>query len=559
MQARLARTAALTAVAILAAGASSGQTNRLLVIGPAAWQPALTNWCAFKQRLGHAVATIATETIAGGGSLTPAALRAFLQGQTGTVDSVLLVGDFEAIPAPSFRVQTGDSTAFSDLPYRDLHTDFDTDGDGVYGEYGAGQDFTDATFPALFPAISNDLIVARLPLPPHFDAAQVETALAVSTAYEREVSPRKNHALLTAGRISLLLPADSWDYAVKPLAQAITNAGPGKRATTVAQVSAAYTDFSNLDYPVVSDNLSETQGQEIVRALWEDNNDFAFLCNVSHGGPRADFALTTRRAGLPRNVDPAIVISMSCASYPLGVSAFTSGVAVAYFGSTAVVTPDIPSLVSAGAQDQAVTGMFASNAPIGRAFTAAFDMYVRDIQGTLYYQFPANWPGILRNVIGYQIIGDPTLVHGRTDTDDDGLLDAEESTLGTGIGTPDSDGDDLRDGDEVYVYGTGPTRADTDADGAGDGDECVAGTDPRNPADFFGIDGLSWSNGQAVVEWSGVSGRVYRLLASSRVPTGGWAAVEGCSNVAGRGGPQALSAPSAGEHFYYRLGVQFNP
>jgi len=43
---------------------------------------------------------------------------------------------------------------------------------------------------------------------------------------------------------------------------------------------------------------------------------------------------------------------------------------------------------------------------------------------------------------------------------------------------PDSDGDGLKDGDEVFIYGTDPRLADTDGDGIDDGDEVANGTDP---------------------------------------------------------------------------------
>ncbi len=43
---------------------------------------------------------------------------------------------------------------------------------------------------------------------------------------------------------------------------------------------------------------------------------------------------------------------------------------------------------------------------------------------------------------------------------------------------PDSDGDGLSDGDEIFIYGTNPQVPDTDGDGVNDGDEIAAGTDP---------------------------------------------------------------------------------
>ncbi len=67
------------------------------------------------------------------------------------------------------------------------------------------------------------------------------------------------------------------------------------------------------------------------------------------------------------------------------------------------------------------------------------------------------------------------------DTDGDGLLDTEETTLGTDPNNPDTDGDGLNDGAEVNTYSTNPLIADTDGDGLNDGAEISAGTNPLVP------------------------------------------------------------------------------
>jgi hypothetical protein len=70
-----------------------------------------------------------------------------------------------------------------------------------------------------------------------------------------------------------------------------------------------------------------------------------------------------------------------------------------------------------------------------------------------------------------------------TDTDGDGLTDAEElSVYETDPAAPDSDNDGLSDGDEVKVYATNPNVADTDGDTFSDGAEITAGTDPLDSA-----------------------------------------------------------------------------
>ncbi|GIV51966.1 MAG: hypothetical protein KatS3mg038_2487 [Candidatus Kapaibacterium sp.] len=58
-----------------------------------------------------------------------------------------------------------------------------------------------------------------------------------------------------------------------------------------------------------------------------------------------------------------------------------------------------------------------------------------------------------------------------TDSDNDGLTDLEEEQLGTDPYNPDTDGDGLKDGEEVKVYRTDPKNPDTDGDGLKDGAE----------------------------------------------------------------------------------------
>lgn len=65
------------------------------------------------------------------------------------------------------------------------------------------------------------------------------------------------------------------------------------------------------------------------------------------------------------------------------------------------------------------------------------------------------------------------------DSDSDDLTDSEEASLGTDPNNPDSDGDGLRDGDEVVRYKTDPTNNDTDGDGFLDGVEVGGGYNPR--------------------------------------------------------------------------------
>jgi hypothetical protein len=74
------------------------------------------------------------------------------------------------------------------------------------------------------------------------------------------------------------------------------------------------------------------------------------------------------------------------------------------------------------------------------------------------------------------------------DTDGDGLKDDDEIARGTNPMSPDTDGDGLSDGAEVS-QGTDPINSDTDEDGLSDSAEIAQGADPTN-SDTDG-DGLS--------------------------------------------------------------------
>jgi hypothetical protein len=76
---------------------------------------------------------------------------------------------------------------------------------------------------------------------------------------------------------------------------------------------------------------------------------------------------------------------------------------------------------------------------------------------------------------GNQLPGDDTSM---SDRDGDGLVEDLEIYHLTDPLNPDTDGDGLRDGDEVLKYKTLPNESDTDKDGYDDGTEIHAGSDP---------------------------------------------------------------------------------
>lgn len=140
---------------------------------------------------------------------------------------------------------------------------------------------------------------------------------------------------------------------------------------------------------------------------------------------------------------------------------------------------------------------------------------VIDGNETLGYYSPTN-PGA--NTSGYIVGMDPTnndtdsdiawdgweIVYGfnplvadtATDSDSDGLTEAEEFLAGTDPFDDDTDDDGLTDGDEVNIYFTDPTKEDTDDDFIPDKWEIDWGLDPLD-----GTDGAIDSDGDGLTNY----------------------------------------------------------
>lgn len=82
--------------------------------------------------------------------------------------------------------------------------------------------------------------------------------------------------------------------------------------------------------------------------------------------------------------------------------------------------------------------------------------------------------------VGIQVFG--FLREANNDLDGDGLLNDEERRIDTDPLNPDTDGDGLRDGEEVRTYRTDPLNPDTDGDRLRDGEEVLRyKTNPLDP------------------------------------------------------------------------------
>lgn len=84
------------------------------------------------------------------------------------------------------------------------------------------------------------------------------------------------------------------------------------------------------------------------------------------------------------------------------------------------------------------------------------------------------------------------------DDDRDGLKNSQEEKLGTNPENPDTDGDGLKDGEEVNRYKTNPLIVDTDKDDLSDYDEVMKySTNPNNPD----TDGEGLKDGEEVFKY----------------------------------------------------------
>jgi outer membrane protein OmpA-like peptidoglycan-associated protein len=139
---------------------------------------------------------------------------------------------------------------------------------------------------------------------------------------------------------------------------------------------------------------------------------------------------------------------------------------------------------------------FGFEIPVSRSFTFNFDFGAR-----LMDDYTDQWKGhVTPNQPSSPGVFDwyPTgragfnIYFGGSDSDDDdgdGLTNDEERKYGTNPYRADSDGDGLKDGDEIWRHNTNPLKSDTDADLLTDGDEVLKYLTFPNKPDSDG-DGL---------------------------------------------------------------------
>lgn len=168
--------------------------------------------------------------------------------------------------------------------------------------------------------------------------------------------------------------------------------------------------------------------------------------------------------------------------------------------------------------------------------------------------------GVPINLDCFHIGGEPTGPYG-VDADGDGVTDRAESLLNTDANVADSDGDGLRDGDEVaaqrFGFVTDPAAADTDGDGSRDDEEWVAKTDPQDAGSFFRIAHIDG----AQIAWPGATERQYRVWQADGPYGDGlsFAEVSDQQNITIAGGTASYPHAATSTQHTYRVDVRLAP
>jgi len=196
--------------------ASKDRETEVLVIGTQAMFNALSSWVSYRQAQGIIVSftDIAVALAQGVGTDDAAKLRSYLQTEfaANPFAYLLLLGDYDVVPVAYVTPEPdGLDTVPTDFFYSDLSSNWDSDNDGLLGEYSTGymnQDYgVDFTPEAYVGRISTN------------NASQVTTIANRIVAFEQSSAAWKNNNLLPAAWLNYhdepdlnMLPTDGAVY-----------------------------------------------------------------------------------------------------------------------------------------------------------------------------------------------------------------------------------------------------------------------------------------------------------------------------------------------------------
>ena len=307
----------------VAARQSPEQAHDYVIVTTDALVAATSALATWKQSLGFDVNTVTVSWIQSNytGTDLQQQIRNFLIDKylEWGIEYVLLVGNIDVIPMRHcFPNATNHSTGSNENPptdyyYADLTGNWDSDGDGFYGEYG--EDAVDFV---------PEVIVGRIP---YSDATSVASICGKLVAFEADTSPWKDNALLLAA-MSNYANEDYMGWSrtdgAELMLEMISNVLPGWSYTTMYEKAGLNSCPYACDLPLTYSN---------VKLNWMAN-DYGIVNWWAHGGqydawrkwwayddgdgtPEAgemswESFCATSDVGLLDNDHPSIVFSCSC-------------------------------------------------------------------------------------------------------------------------------------------------------------------------------------------------------------------------------------------------------
>jgi len=372
-----------------------------MVVGETEAINAVEDLLVERERQGYFVRTASLERIKqvfNQYDTVPEQVRAALQEEEAFFQSenevyLLLLGSHETIPFVWFETDPVDPYeygVYTDGYYANLHSDFDSDGDGNLGEWG--QDDYD---------LNRELHVGRVPLD---NPAQIRAWARRVLNFEKDQSARMDESLLAGGYIAV-----EGDTAVAvSLVRELVLKPQGYDVTTMLEEHPYGDNYRflqsdrTLDQDEFTDQLS--------------NNEYGFVFWMSHGNHlgastlnHGSFIYLTELDHLKAK-PPTLYFSSACLqSFPaygnnLGEQMMQTN-ATAFVASTGETYPGAlggGSLIFLVATHKVVV----QSMPLAVGIDQARDVYIKN-----FWKLPYDRGTFLKNYFGFTVLGDPAMAY----------------------------------------------------------------------------------------------------------------------------------------------------